>query len=118
MAKVSESVHHEGVCMLVRRALGPLRGPIFSPGSNQTAADLPSLSRRSAKSHNIGSILPARPLRIPFVLGEEGKLPALSPSACRIAKGGAETVAGGAVRTGPAIDWLKKWFFDSLDILA
>ena len=41
--------------------------------------------------HNIGSIIRALAhFGVPYILGEKGKLPPLSPSAYRIAKGGAE----------------------------
>jgi len=43
--------------------------------------------------HNIGSILrTAAHFGIPYLLGQKEKLPRLTPSACRIAKGGAESV--------------------------
>ena len=85
--KVSDSIHHEGVCIL--------------------AKELPSLSDEALQKklpeqtcllyldgvenpHNLGSILrTAAHFGIPYILGENLHL---SASACRIAKGGAELV--------------------------
>ncbi len=84
--KVSGSVHHEGVCVL---ALAP-------PPS--TAALLKNLPKSACllyldgleNPHNLGSILrTAAHFGVPYILGEN--LP-ITPSACRIAKGGAELV--------------------------
>ncbi len=91
--KVSDSVHHEGVCILAREL------PFLTPDELMT-----SLGKGNQKvcllyldgvqnPHNLGSIMRScAHFGIPYILGEEGKLPALSPSACRIAKGGAEIV--------------------------
>lgn len=91
--KVSDSVHHEGVCILANEL------PFCT-----TEEFLASLGKRGSKicllyldgvqnPHNLGSILrTCAHFGIPYLLGEQGKLPALSPSACRIAKGAAEIV--------------------------
>ncbi len=91
--KVSDSVHHEGVCILANEL------PFYS-----SEEFLATLSKRGPKicllyldgvqnPHNLGSILrTCAHFGIPYLLGEQGKLPALSPSACRIAKGAAEIV--------------------------
>ncbi len=91
LAKVSDSVHHEGVCILAREL------PILS--EEAFFSSLKSLPKSVCllyldgveNPHNIGSILrTAAHFGIPYILGE--KLPPLSGSCCRIAKGGAEVV--------------------------
>jgi RNA methyltransferase, TrmH family len=84
--KVSGSVHHEGICVLAKEP------------PPTTAAVLKNLRKAACllyldgleNPHNLGSILrTAAHFGIPYVLGES--LP-ITPSACRIAKGGAELV--------------------------
>lgn len=87
--KVTKSVHHEGVCVLAKElqpisfseCLSSLKGPkiclLYLDGVQNP--------------HNIGSIMRScAHFGIPYILGTQ--LPVLSPSACRIAKGGAELV--------------------------
>jgi RNA methyltransferase, TrmH family len=110
MAKVSESVHHEGVCMLVQ-ALSPIPWPYLQSWIESRRQPLCILYLDGVQNpHNIGSILrTCAHFGIPFVLGAADKLPALTPSACRIAKGGAEIVRLVALSDpASAIDWLKK----------
>ncbi len=92
LAKVSDSIHHEGVCILAKEP------PSYPYKEFLTAIAKPEKScllylDGVQNPHNFGSILrTAAHFGIAFVLGEQGKLPSLSPSACRIAKGGAEKV--------------------------
>jgi len=90
--KVSASVHHEGVCILAKEG-EPLSSQEFlSQISSAKSACLLYLDGVE-NPHNIGSILrTCAHFGIPYLLGEKGKLPSLSPSASRIAKGGAEIV--------------------------
>jgi len=91
LAKVSDSIHHEGVCILAREpSKYPLERLISSlKNSKQCLLYLDGVEN----PHNLGSILrTCAHFGVQYVLGEEGKLPSLSPSACRIAKGGAEEV--------------------------
>ncbi len=88
LVKVSDSVHHEGVCLLafdppqltVEEFLSrPAEGLLYLDGVENP--------------HNLGSIVrTAAHFDFCQILGEAGKLPPLSPSACRVAKGGAEFV--------------------------
>lgn len=89
LEKVSSSVHHEGVCLVAKEptainfeeCLQSLKNP------NICLLYLDGVQN----PHNIGSILrTCAHFGIPYILGTS--LPTLSPSACRIAKGGAETV--------------------------
>lgn len=91
MERVSDSVHHEGVCILAREL------PTF------TAEEMLNAVKNGSQCllfldgvqnpHNVGSIMrTAAHFGVPFILGAERQLPTLSPSACRIAKGAAEIV--------------------------
>ncbi len=85
--KVSDSVHHEGVCVLAKE-LPPLT-------AKELLASLPKMScllylDGVENPHNLGSILrTAAHFGVSHILGD---VPALTPSACRIAKGAAEIV--------------------------
>ncbi len=91
--KVSDSVHHEGVCFLAK-ALPTLRETdVLSLLSNKNDKICLLYLDGVQNPHNVGSILrSAAHFGISYILGEKGKLPNLTPSACRIAKGGAEVV--------------------------
>ena len=89
LAKVSDSIHHEGVCLLAKEPPKASDRQLSSLSGNQCLLYLDGVEN----PHNLGSILrTCAHFGIRYVLGEEGKLPSLSPSACRIAKGGAEEV--------------------------
>lgn len=87
--RISGSVHHEGVCVLAKE-LEPLSfseclATLKSPKICLLYLD------GVENPHNIGSIIrTCAHFGIPYILGNH--LPKLSPSACRIAKGGAEIV--------------------------
>jgi TrmH RNA methyltransferase len=91
--KVSASVHHEGICILARES-GPISAEDFFKTLSKTENSQCLLYLDGVQNpHNIGSILrTCAHFGVTYLLGEKGKLPALSPSACRIAKGGAEMV--------------------------
>lgn len=91
--KISASVHHEGVCVLAREKC-PLTEKEFLDRLGLLASSVCLIYFDGVQNpHNIGSILrSAAHFNIPYILGEKGKLPSLSPSACRIAKGAAELV--------------------------
>ena len=91
--KISASVHHEGICVLAKEKL-PLNDKTFLKELSHIKGNVCILYFDGVQNpHNIGSILRScAHFSVPFILGEKGKLPALTPSACRIAKGGAEIV--------------------------
>ncbi len=91
LEKVSTSVHHEGVCILAKE-LGFISWEIALASISKTKGKLCLLYLDGVQNpHNIGSIIRALAhFGVPYILGEKGKLPPLSPSAYRIAKGGAE----------------------------
>jgi TrmH RNA methyltransferase len=87
--KVTKSVHHEGVCVLAKE-LEPISFSHCLASLNKPKICLLYLDGVQ-NPHNIGSIMrTCAHFGIPYILGN--KLPILSPSACRIAKGGAELV--------------------------
>jgi RNA methyltransferase, TrmH family len=89
LGKITGSVHHEGICILAKE----LKNLNFVDCLKQLKSDKICLLYLDGvqNPHNIGSILRScAHFNIPFILGDQ--LPTLSPSACRIAKGGAEYV--------------------------
>lgn len=93
LAKVTQSVHHEGVCILAKQP------PTLS--FEALVAQLPQLPKKQCwlyldgvqNPHNLGSIMRVcAHFGIPYILGDIHSLPPLSPSSYRIAKGGAEVV--------------------------
>jgi RNA methyltransferase, TrmH family len=85
--KVSDSIHHEGVCILAKERPS-LSSEIFQKNLPHQACLL--YLDGIENPHNLGSILrTAAHFGIPYILGETLQL---TPSACRIAKGAAEIV--------------------------
>lgn len=93
LVKVAESQHHQGLCLLARAPT--------EVDSNQFVAELAATKHpvfgcyldRLGNPHNVGAIL--RSLAFfgaPFVLSGSRNPINLSPSACRVAEGGAEFV--------------------------
>ena len=110
LAKVSESIHHEGICILAREP--SLVSPDeFCREIERGSESICLLYLDGVQNpHNLGSILrTCAHFKILYILGEKDKLPALSPSACRIAKGGAEIVRFIALpKPIEILQWLKK----------
>jgi len=93
LATVADSVHHEGLCMVA----SPLENLRF----DEMLESLCSKNGREClvyldgvqNPHNIGSIMRVcAHFGVKYVLGERSVLPAISPSAYRVAQGGAESV--------------------------
>jgi len=87
LAKVSDSIHHEGICILAKEPNYPTPDVIFKKIPKKCCL----LYLDGVENpNNFGSILrTAAHFGIPYILGEH--LP-ITPSAYRIAKGGAEIV--------------------------
>lgn len=93
MVKVSDSVHHEGVCVLAKVPAGLSETELLSRLSKSQGKFGLIYLDGVENPHNLGSIVrTAAHFDFCTILGEEGKLPLLSPSAFRVAKGGAEFV--------------------------
>jgi len=90
--QVSDSVHHEGICILAKELPFLSEENLISGLRNHSKSCLLYLDGVQ-NPHNLGSIMrTCAHFGVPFILGEVGQLPALTPSACRIAKGAAEVV--------------------------
>lgn len=92
LEKVTQSVHHEGVCILAKQAEVLTFEDLLS--------QLPKLPKRQCwlyldgvgNPHNVGSIVRVcAHFGIPYILGDKS-LQQLSASSYRVAKGGAEVV--------------------------
>jgi TrmH RNA methyltransferase len=107
--RVSDSVHHEGVCILAKELPFLTDDGLISRISQSPSVCLLYLDGVQ-NPHNLGSIMrTCAHFNIPFILGEAGQIPALTPSACRIAKGAAEVVRLAALQKPmPFLNQLKK----------
>lgn len=107
LEKVTTSVHHEGICILAKELdFFPWEKALAEINLRKEQVCLLYLDGVQ-NPHNIGSIVRAMAhFGIPFILGEKGKLPPLSPSAYRIAKGGAE--AARLIALNKPLDSLRK----------
>lgn len=93
MAKVSDSVHHEGLCILARD-LPNMPFPQFLEAVSLSKVPQCLLYLDGVQNpHNIGSIMRVcAHFNVGYILGERAALPKISPSTYRIAQGGAECV--------------------------
>ena len=104
--KVADSIHHEGICIQAKE-LPPLKEAEFRLMLGKSLKTCLLYLDGIQNPHNIGSIIrTAAHFGVPYILGEN--LPSLSPSACRIAKGGAEIVRLVSLTTPlETLRWLK-----------
>lgn len=110
LAKICDSVHHEGVCVLAKERK-PSSWQEFCSAIESGSHSICLLYLDGVQNpHNVGSIIrTAAHFQIPFILGKEGQMPAVSPSACRVAKGGAEVVQLVSIsKPLTAFQWLQK----------
>jgi len=93
LEKITESVHHQGICLLARdKPQAPFPSLLKALKADQQPQLLIYLDGVE-NPHNLGAIVRScAHFGIRHILGETGKLPRLSPSACRVAEGGAEFV--------------------------
>lgn len=93
MAKVADSVHHEGLCILARELPAtPFSTLLTHARSHRDPMCLLYLDGVQ-NPHNIGSIMRVcAHFGISYILGEAAALPKISPSTYRVAQGGAECV--------------------------
>ena len=107
--RITDSVHHEGVCILAKEPRPISFSELIESirGSKVCLLYLDGVQN----PHNIGSIMrTCAHFGIPYILGD--RLPSLSASACRIAKGGAELVRLVQLDQPPAaLEQLKKLGF-------
>lgn len=93
MAKVSDSTHHEGLCILAKqKKVSSFNEVLESFKKNSDPACLLYLDGVQ-NPHNVGSIMRVSAhFGIKYILGQKDFLPKISPSSYRIAQGGAEFV--------------------------
>lgn len=95
LEKIAASVHHEGVLLLAKRHLR-LNDKTLVELAVQRAkapADVMVYLDGVQNPHNIGSMLRvAAHFGASALLGRKDELPPMTPSACRVAEGGAERV--------------------------
>jgi TrmH RNA methyltransferase len=91
MEKITESVHHEGICILAKEKKKiPFEALLKSPLERSCLIYLDGVQN----PHNLGSVLRVcSHFGITHILGKNNELPSLSPSAYRISQGGAEYVS-------------------------
>ncbi len=94
LERLTESVHHQGLCVLAQEA-PVLSVRKFQQQLSQNVGPLALVYLDGVENpHNLGAILrTCAHFGMPYLLGCEGRLPRLSPSACRVAEGGAEYVS-------------------------
>jgi len=91
--KIAQSVHHEGVVVLAQ-VKAPLNDEQCLQQVTASTGPCALIYLDGVQNpHNVGSIVRvAAHFGVPLILGSEGQLPRLTPSAARIAEGGIEHV--------------------------
>ena len=93
LEKITQSVHHEGVCLLIVRPPSPTFAQLLQALKNGEDNICLVYLDDVQNPHNLGSILrTCAHFGVRYVLGDQTKLPELSASSYRIARGGAEMV--------------------------
>ncbi|HEY0634273.1 MAG TPA: TrmH family RNA methyltransferase [Gammaproteobacteria bacterium] len=93
LEKITESVHHQGICLLARDKPPTTFPSLLKRLQAEQQPQLLAYLDGVENPHNLGAIVRScAHFGIHHILGEAGKLPRLSPSACRVAEGGAEFV--------------------------
>jgi RNA methyltransferase, TrmH family len=88
LQRLTDSVHHEGICILAKEPAPQKESEMLS-----SVGGLLLYLDGVQNPHNVGSIIrSAAHFGVTHILGDKKGLPSLSASACRIAKGGAESV--------------------------
>jgi RNA methyltransferase, TrmH family len=114
--KITESLHHEGICILAKEVHSYSFDEILKEISKEEKTILLYLDGVQ-NPHNIGSIMRvASHFGIKYILGDIKSLPELSPSACRIAIGAQENVF--LVKLLDAIADLRKLKKEGFSIIA
>jgi TrmH RNA methyltransferase len=93
LEKLTESVHHEGICLIAREPAIPTWKDVLRQLSRQGKANCLIYLDGVSNPHNIGNIIrSAAHFGIPYVLAGEPTPRLLPASARRVAEGGAEAV--------------------------
>lgn len=103
LAIVADSVHHEGLCVVAKAVETLNFDDMIKELQSHPGAECLVYLDGVQNPHNIGSIMRVcAHFGVKYILGERNALPVISPSAYRVAQGGAE-----AVRLVP-VDQVKK----------
>ncbi len=94
LERLTESVHHQGVCVLALEAptfnFGQIRDELTKTRSAHMLVYLDGVEN----PHNLGAVArTCAHFGVRYIIGEPGVLPRMSPSAARVAEGGAEFVS-------------------------
>lgn len=93
MAKVSDSVHHEGLCILARDIPSVGFVDMFNTLKTDKGPSCLMYLDGVQNPHNVGSIMRVcAHFGVSYLLGDRALLPKIAPSTYRIAQGGAECV--------------------------
>ena len=93
LERLTQSVHHQGICVLAKEHSSVTFNEWLPLIRHEVNPQLLAYLDGVENPHNLGAILrTCAHFGIRYVLGMEDRLPKLSPSACRVAKGGAEEV--------------------------
>ena len=93
LENLTESIHHQGVCVLAREHLSMNFNEWLALSRDEADPQLLLYLDGVENPHNLGALLrTCAHFGIRYVLGAADRLPKLSPSACRVAEGGAERV--------------------------
>lgn len=114
IAKVTQSTHHEGVCLLVKET-PPITFEDVAIKLHEMGDQICLIYLDGVQDpHNIGSIMRVcANFDVPYILGDMRKLPKMTPAACRVAKGAAEVVKLVPLKSPVhAIDALKSMGFE------
>jgi len=93
LERLAESIHHQGICVLAkeheRYSFVWLKSQLRDTHQGVLMIYLDGVEN----PHNLGAIIRSSAhFGVLYVLGAVGQLPRISPSACRVAEGGAEHV--------------------------
>lgn len=93
MLKISNSVHHEGLCVVAQELTGITFAQCFEQLKKNKNPHCLLYIDEVQNPHNVGSIMRVcAHFGISYILAESKTLPKISPSTYRIAQGGAECV--------------------------
>ena len=93
LEKIAASVHHEGIVLLAKKAPRWNDAALVAHAVKAPPRDALLLLDGVENPHNIGAILrSAAHFGVSALVGAKGELPELTPSANRVAEGGAEHV--------------------------
>lgn len=93
LERLTQSVHHQGICLLAKENVSLTFNEWLPLIRDDADPHLLVYLDGVENPHNLGAILrTCAHFGSRYVLGMEDRLPRLSPSACRVAEGGAEGV--------------------------